>query len=348
MRLQKPMAIVEMGHFYRALERTSWRARLRVVVRLIWANIYFALVSDKKAWVARQIAATRALRRPWTKDREMELATAPLLSLDSPRASWLGHSTCSIQWQGLTLLTDPIWSHRCSPIPFLGPARLQQIPISLENLQRPTIVLISHNHFDHLDLPTLRKIVCLSPKTRFVAPAGLGEWLTSRGIGATSVELGQSLQMKWRDWQIELTCTPAIHYSQRNLRDRNRTSWSGWVGQLRKNEVKKTFYFAGDTAYDDVIFREIGRQFDIDLSFIPIGAYEPRVLLRRAHVNPKEAVTIHQEVKSKLSIACHHSTFMLGDPFLEHPLEDLALALTESQLGAESFIALEVGQSVNW
>lgn len=339
---------LQMKHFHGAHERATLSLRMRVTLRLIWHIIYFALFSNKRAWVARQIDASRRLRRRWAEASEHKAATAPELSLDAPRASWLGHSTCWVQWQGLSILTDPIWSRRCSPVSFFGPVRLQPIPISLDNLQRPSLVLISHNHFDHLDLPSLRKIARLSPKTRFVAPAGLGEWLIAKGIPAHSLELGQSLKCTIMDCKITLTCTPAIHYSQRNLWDRNRTKWSSWVGELQRGGEKKTFYFAGDTAYDDAIFKTIGQKFDIDLSFVPIGAYEPRILLRNAHVNPEEAIAIHREVKSKLSIACHHSTFMLGDPFLEHPLEDLAQAIEKSAVPPKSFIALEVGQSVNW
>lgn len=316
--------------------------------KLIAHAILFKLFTGKRKWVERQIEGSRRLRLLCKRCAPEQILPTDQLNLDRPRAGWLGHSTCWVQWRGLNILADPIWSKRCSPIPFLGPSRLQSLPISLDNLTRPSIVLISHSHFDHLDLKTLRKLHRISPKTRFFAPTRLGEWLTLQGIPACSLAIGKTQRMQCGSVALALTCTPAIHNSQRALWDRNSTMCSSWVAEIDCEEQRKTLFFAGDTAYDDAIFCKIGRQFSIDLSFLPIGAYEPRIWLRHAHVNPWESVAIHRQLRSKLSIAIHHSTFLLGDPLLEHPLEDLLKALIKTKLPPREFLALEVGQSVNW
>ncbi len=320
----------------------------KALFKLLGHAMFFALFTGKKRWVEHQIAGSRRLRQLCKSAAPNQVLPQDHLDLNKPRAGWLGHSTCWVQWGGVAILADPIWSKRCSPLSFFGPSRLQPLPISLDNSPRPSLVLISHSHFDHLDLRTLRKLHKISPKTRFFAPTRLGEWLTLQGIPATSVEVGKTLRLQCGQVAVALTCTPAVHYSQRALWDRNSTMCSSWMVQIEYHHQRKTFFFAGDTAYDDKIFRQLGEQFDIDLSFLPIGAYEPRIWLRYAHVDPMESVLIHKQIRSKLSIAIHHSTFMLGDPLLEQPLEDLLTALEKSAVSPREFLALEVGQSVNW
>lgn len=311
---------------------------------------YFSLFVNKKRWLQRQIAASRHLRTI-CKDAAPERALrTDLIDLDLPRAGWLGQSTCWAKWQNFSLLTDPIWSRRCSPISFWGPSRLQAPAICLDNFPRPTLILISHNHYDHLDLRTLRKLQKISPKTEIFAPKNLGEWLTSMGIFATSIEMGRSHRVECGELEAKITCTPALHFSRRTPWDFNRTMWSSWTVEMKLHKMSKTLFFAGDTAYDADMFSKIGRQFSIDLSFLPIGAYEPRSLLKKVHCNPDEAVMIHQLIGSKLSVACHHSTFSLGDPLLDRPLEDLTKALLKSKgmISPCDFLALEAGEEINW
>lgn len=328
-------------------QRSKWIA-LKTLVRLIYRALHFAFIADKQAWVDRQVIATRQLQQKILQTLKIPGLSPQCVSLDLPLAGWVGHSTCWVKWGETSILTDPIWSNRCSPVSFMGPSRLQAVPIQLDNFPAPSIVLISHNHFDHLDISTLRQLRRLHKKTQFFAPSGLGEWLTSRGVPTKSLALGETHQVRIGDCVTTLTCTPAIHYSQRGLWDRNRTMWSSWVGQMERGQKRKTFFFAGDTAYNGEIFKRIGKQFSIDLSFVPIGAYEPRIYLRSAHVDPTEAVKIHREIRSKLSIGCHHSTFMLSDPKLEHPVEELTRALQEVDISPSVFTTLEVGQVVNW
>lgn len=325
---------------------SKWMSFL-AVFRFIARAITFALTIDKKKWLQSHINASRRLRQISAQSAIDKPLPTDRIDLNLPRAGWLGHSTCWIQWRNFSILTDPIWSRRCSPISFLGPKRLQAVPVSIDNFPRPKLVLISHNHFDHLDLKTLKKLRRISPKTKIFAPKGLGEWLTLQGIPALSVEMGETQQIECGEFKATLTCTPAIHRSQRSLWDRDQTMWSSWVVKIEYKNLSKTFFFAGDTAYDDLIFSEIGRRFSIDLSFLPIGAYEPRILLKSAHVNPEESVSIHKQIGSKLSIACHHSTFMLGDPY-EQPIEDLKRALQNQKTSPREFLALEVNQEINW
>ncbi len=326
------------------------KGTLQVILKWLIHAAYFSLFVNKKRWLQHQIAVSRRLRKISSSASPERSLPTDLIDLNLPRAGWLGQSTCWAKWQNFSLITDPIWSQRCSPISFWGPSRLQAPSVSLDNFLRPTLILISHNHYDHLDLRTLRKLQKISPKTEIFAPEKLGEWLTSQGIFATSIEMGKSHRLECGELKAKITCTPAIHFSRRSPWDFNRTMWSSWTVEMNLHKMSKTLFFAGDTAYDADLFQKIGRQFSIDLSFLPIGAYEPRSLLKKVHINPDEAVKIHLLIGSKLSIACHHSTFSLGDPLLDRPLEDLTKALIKNKemISHRDFLALEVGEEINW
>lgn len=230
---------------------------------------------------------------------------------------WVGHSTVLAQIDGLNLLMDPIWSQRCSPIAWIGPARIAEPGIPFEALPPIDLVLVSHNHYDHCDLPTIRRLVD-EHDPQIIVPSGMGKLLKPNGTKKV-------LELLW--WEshqfknLTITGVPAAHWSGRHPADSARSLWCGWVVSTGGNG---DFYFAGDTAWWPTGFEAIGHHFtEIRTAAIPIGAYEPRALMEASHVNPEEAELILQAVGAKAAIAIHHSTFRLSNELRPAPAERL-------------------------
>jgi N-acyl-phosphatidylethanolamine-hydrolysing phospholipase D len=252
------------------------------------------------------------------------------------RITWIGHSSFALRIAGKLLLVDPVFSDYCAPLRFKRFRRTAPPGLLLENTPCDG-VLITHNHYDHLDRSTIHK---LSRDTPYFVPTGLGRWFQQ--LGRTHVQ-----EFAWwdsKEWAgIRITSVPAQHFSSRTLWDRNRTLWCGWVIEAAGAKI----YFAGDTGYCPV-FKEIGARFGrFDLAAIPIGAYEPRWFMKPVHVNPEEAVKIHQDVNAKRSIGCHWGTFCLTDEPLAEPPQRLAEATRAAGLGPAEFTALKIGESVS-
>ncbi len=250
---------------------------------------------------------------------------------------FIGHSTFLIQCGGKALLTDPIFSKRASPFDCIGPKRHVPPAIPLSSLPKIDYVLISHNHYDHLDLDTCHALAKDHPSVKFIVPIGLKSWFHKRHIYNV-------IELDWWDKLQEdsftITAVPSQHFSGRGLFDRNKTLWCGYVVQYGN----KTCYFAGDTGYNGLYFTEIGQRFkNIDLSIIPIGCYAPRAFMKAAHVNPMEAIQIHKDVGSKLAIGCHWGTFRLSDEPLNRPPYDLWLAPHD-----DTFCLLKHGGIIFW
>lgn len=261
-----------------------------------------------------------------------------------PQVSWINHSTFLVEAEGFTFLTDPIWSQRCSPFPFLGPKRQIEPPIALSDLPKIDVVLISHDHYDHLDKKTVRKLHRKFPNIVWIVPTGVKKWFTGRfgKIDVRELRWGESIEEKG----FSIHATPAQHFSGRSLFNRNTTLWMGCMVKLKSG---KQFYFAGDTGYNNQYFKEIGKKFGpVDLSLIPIGAYLPRRFMQVVHVNPEEAVQIHQDVGSQLSLGGHFGTFKLSYESLLQPPFDLYNALVKEGISCEAFRVLRPGQKINW
>jgi L-ascorbate metabolism protein UlaG (beta-lactamase superfamily) len=244
------------------------------------------------------------------------------------RVTLVNHSTVLLQLDGINILTDPIWSMRCSPAGFIGPKRHRPPGIRFDDLPPIDAVLVSHNHYDHCDLPTLRRIAT----PRLFTPLG-----NSRLIGRGTTEL---------DWwessaltnDIKITVVPAQHFSARALSDRNANLWGGFVITAPSGNL----YFAGDTGWGDH-FAEIAARFaPIRLALLPIGSYLPRWFMKPAHIDPAEAVEAHCVLGAKSSVAIHYGTFHLGDDGEQRPLDDLRIAIAAKQ--AESFHTIEHGE----
>jgi len=256
-----------------------------------------------------------------------------------PTVTWIGHSTFLVQLDSVNILTDPHWGERASPIGFAGPRRLVPPGITFEDLPPIHAVVISHDHYDHLDETTVRRIAREHHATFFV-PLGMKAWLADVGVHDV-IELDWWETREFRG--LVFTCTPAQHSSGRGLRDQNLRLWSSWVitGPTRR------FFFAGDTGYDPSL-AEIGRRLGpFDLAAMPIGGYYAFPQRHPNHLNPEEAVALFEDVQGRLMVPMHWGTFdMNREPFREPPerLQQEAL-----RRGIEERIAvLSPGQTVPW
>jgi L-ascorbate metabolism protein UlaG (beta-lactamase superfamily) len=253
-------------------------------------------------------------------------------------ATFVGHASFMLQVGGLCILTDPIWSERASPVPFAGPKRVRDPGQALADLPAIDLVLVSHNHYDHLDLPTLRQV-----KQRWNPPVitGLGnaDYLAPTGLlPVTELDWWQSVTVRG----VTVTYVPAQHFSARGPFDRNRALWGGFVIQGGGSTV----YFAADSGWCDH-FAEIGRRFPgIDLALIPIGAYQPRNLMRLAHIDPEEAVQAHLALGARRSLGMHFGTFRnLTDEPIDEPVQRLRHAAAAAGLAEGVFDVLDFGQT---
>ncbi len=264
------------------------------------------------------------------------------------RITWVGHATFLIQLPGLNLLTDPIWSDRPSPVPFGTRTRFVPAVPALEALPPIHGVLLSHDHYDHLDRSTVLALHRrFGPDLRWYAPLGFDRWLGGLGI-VNAAALDWWEEAPAPGGRFTLTATPARHWCRRAPWDTNRRLWSGWaITPARPGAAGPRIYFTGDTAYVP-IFEEIGRRLGpFDASMIPIGAYEPRWFMKASHVNPEEAVRIWRELGgSGAFVPMHWGTFRLTfeDPL--EPPERLRAAWSEQGLPADALEVLRHGETL--
>jgi L-ascorbate metabolism protein UlaG (beta-lactamase superfamily) len=256
----------------------------------------------------------------------------------SAAATFIGHSTFLIQTAAGHILTDPMYSRRAGPWNILGPRRVRRPAVAFDALPPISIVLLSHNHYDHCDLRTLARLA-----RRFdplvITPLGNAPLVRSAGIRRVE-------ELDW--WQrsstaaLPITLTPAHHFSARGLFDRNRALWGGFVIDTGKPLI----YFAGDTAYAP-LFRDIRHRLGaVDLALLPVGAYEPRWFMAAVHMNPREAVQAHLDLEARQSIAMHYGTFQLTTEGIDEPLRELEAARQDMNVDGSRFGALEFGGSL--
>lgn len=252
---------------------------------------------------------------------------APPATVDHGRVAitFINHATFLIRLPGLTILTDPIFSERCSPVSWAGPKRARPPGIALTDLPRPDIVLLSHNHYDHLDLPSLRTIQHRYAP-RFITSLGNAAILAKIGIAATELDWWQQTRLAG----LMITGTPARHFSARTPFDRNRALWSGFMLDSGTARV----LFAGDSAagshWKDIRDR-LGQP---DVALLPIGAYEPRWFMAAAHMNPAEAVEAHVALGARQSVGMHFGTFQLTDEPIDAPTIGLQEATRSAGVGS--------------
>jgi len=254
--------------------------------------------------------------------------------------TWVGHSTLLVQLEGVNVLIDPQWSARASPVAFGGPRRVTPPGLRFEDLPPIHVVVISHDHYDHLDRETVKRLA-ETHRPRFLVPLGLKAWFAD--IGITDIE-----ELDWWDQRtlrgLTLTCVPAQHFSGRTLWDRNRRLWGGWVIAGRDRRL----YFAGDTAYYDGL-KEIGARLGpFDLAAMPIGAYLPAVIMKASHTSPEEALAAFANVRGRVFVPIHWGTFDLADEPIEEPARRLATEARRLGLGPDRVWVLRHGETRGW
>ncbi len=256
-----------------------------------------------------------------------------------PSVTWMGHAGVLVQMDHVTLLTDPIWSDTASPISWLGPRRFVPPPLPIAELPPIDAIVISHSHYDHLDLETLRALSARG--TRFLVPLRVGAILRAAGIGPVE-ELDWWESATVRD--VVITCVPARHWSQRGLGDMNRTLWAGWVAK----GPSRAFWFAGDTGYTR-LFRDIGdRLGPFDLVALPIGAYDPPAMMQPVHMNPEEAVQAGVDVGAQRLLGVHYGTFDLTDEPLGEPPRRFHAAAARRGIAATQIWTPAIGETRTW
>lgn len=279
-------------------------------------NIWEENVTPPSFFAAIKWIAGRSLRRK----ENIPPAVSPLdpSSLAQPPAGvrivWLGHSSLLVQTPTLTILVDPVFCNRVSPVPFIGPKRLAPVPVSLDDLPHIDLILLSHNHYDHCDKKTLRVLFKRFDPVVLV-PLGMKSLVEGWGAGHTA-------ELDW--WQyvdvlgIRFHAAPARHFSGRGLSDRNRTLWTSWY--LEGIEGNLRIYFGGDTAYADH-FTEIREQFGApQVAMLPVGAYLPRWFMEPVHMDPAQAVQSFVDLGAEHFIPIHWGVFDLADEPLDEPI----------------------------
>jgi N-acyl-phosphatidylethanolamine-hydrolysing phospholipase D len=248
--------------------------------------------------------------------------------------TWIGHSSFLIQIDGLNILTDPVWSDRI--FGRMGPRRFTAPGIPVHKLPEIDCICISHDHYDHLDLPTLS---LFGNKPQYLVPLGVDRILAAHGIGhAHALTWWQSMEYG----PLRLHSVPAQHFSVRAPFDRDTTLWAGWLIEGRRHRI----YFAGDTGFFERQFREIKHHFGpIHVAILPIGAYEPSWLMQPVHLNPFEAVEAFRILDAGVLIPCHWGTFKLSEEALGDPLDDLRRAAAQESLSPDSLWIPEPGKT---
>ncbi len=249
---------------------------------------------------------------------------------------FVGHATFLLRFADTVALTDPVFSERCSPLSWAGPRRVRPPGIALADLPRPDLVLLSHNHYDHMDLPSLRELQ-RRHAPRFVTTLGNARALSRLGIEASELDWWQQTMAGG----LRVTATPARHFSARTPFDRNRTLWGGFMLGCDAGQV----LFAGDSGAGPhwrAIRARLGAP---DVALLPIGAYEPRWFMAPVHMNPAEAVQAHLDLGARHSIGMHFGTFQLTDEAIDAPLHALQAARPAVGVAADSFVVHGFGET---
>jgi N-acyl-phosphatidylethanolamine-hydrolysing phospholipase D len=255
----------------------------------------------------------------------------------TPIITWVGHATLLVQMDHVSFLTDPTWSDTASPVSFAGPQRFVEPGLAIEDLPPIDFVVVSHNHYDHLDLASLVALAERDSDTRFFVPLGNEELLRDEGIARVeALDWGESREHEG----VTIHCLPAQHWSQRGVSDRQKALWSSWA----VTGPERRFYFAGDTGYFDGFSRIAEVLGPFDLAAVPIGAYRPVEMMKHAHLNPEEAVRAALDLRARRAIAMHFGTFDLSDEPLDEPPRRFREAAAKTELGERGAWVLRIGE----
>lgn len=268
---------------------------------------------------------------------------------DKIQVTWIGHATVYVQFDGISILTDPVFEESCGPNiaeklnRFVSYKRYRKAPCKIQHLPALDAVVISHNHYDHLEESAIKEISEHFKEAKWFVTLKQKELLEKCGgpkIQVTELNWWEEKEMAIKGKTFKFICTPSQHWCQREVFDKNKVLWCSWVIK----GPTKSFYFAGDTGYYERLFKTIGQKYGpFDLAAIPIGAYEPRYITEFQHVDPADAVNIHNDVKSKHSIGIHWGTFELTNEFYAEPPQKVEKEI--KRLGLSPFISLCHGQT---
>lgn len=304
----------------RDFTRPSTWTRWSFIVRRLWATSM-----SPRTFVAPRVANDGALLRAGSVN---------------PSITWIGHATLLVQINGVNILTDPQWSERASPVSWGGPRRLSPPGLAFEDLPRIDVVLISHDHYDHLDLNTVKRLA-EARDPLFLVPLGLKAWFAENGMARVE-------EMDW--WQereyrtVKFACVPAQHFSQRTLSDANQRLWASWAVL----SPERRLYFSGDTGYF-AGFKEAGQRLGpFDIAAIAIGAYQPPEIMKAVHLTPEEAVQAFIDLNARVLLGIHWGTFDLAEEPLDEPPQRLLADFHRRNMDASRAWIFKLGESRPW
>jgi L-ascorbate metabolism protein UlaG (beta-lactamase superfamily) len=278
-------------------------------------------------------------RTPWPRSVPVTQREAPVRNGNDVVVTFIGHATFLIQTQTETILTDPVFAEHAGPLGRLGPRRVRRPGIVFDRLPRVSLILLSHNHYDHCDTRALQALA-----QRFdpavITPLGNARLLRSTGL--RRIEELDWWNTATKSARLPIALTPAQHFSARTPFDRNRALWGGFMLTI----AERRLYFAGDTGYTTAFGEIYQRLGPPDLALLPIGAYEPRWFMQAIHMNPAEAVQAHIDLRAHTSVAMHFGTFQLTPEGIDEPVRALAQARESRRIAADAFRTLDVGESI--
>ena len=291
---------------------------------------------DPRRFFNRWVSGERAV---WPDSAPVRQTVPPSgVTGDEMRVTWIGHATVLVQVEGLNILTDPIWSERASPFSFIGPSRVRAPGVRFEDLPRIHVVVVSHNHYDHMDLATLKR---LQERDRPLIVTSLGNDTILGGDGIESVTRDWGGRVPIPGGKGEVVVLRNHHWGSRWGTDRNRALWSAFAIRTRRGSI----FFAGDTGWGDGSWvREAAHAGPYRLAIIPIGAYLPREVMQNSHVGPAEALDIFRILDPRMALAMHWGTFQLSFEGMDQPAEVLADLQRRQGFPPGRFIATSVGQ----
>ncbi len=275
----------------------------------------------------------------WSAYRDVPVGPPPPreAGVGKMRVTFINHATTLVQLDDVNVLTDPIYSMRCSPFDFAGPKRVRPPGIRFEDLPRIDAVVVSHDHYDHLDLPTLERIQAAFPNVRFFVPLGDKVLLTAKKLdGVEELDWWQSAKVKG----VTVTSVPTQHFANRGLFDRQNTLWTGWALEGTNGRA----YFGGDTGYGPHFLAAALKLGAFRLAVLPIGAYEPEWFMGPIHMSPRDAVRAAIDLRATLAVPMHFGTFPLADDGEHEAVEALRAALVATPA---PFRVLDFGEGVD-
>ena len=301
------------------------------------------LKSDKSSWdIIKFFSGFMFYKQSWPGwvDNDPTVVSDVVARSEALRVTFINHSSFLIQVDNLNILTDPVYSDRTSPFPWAGPKRVRAPGLAFEKLPPIDVVLISHNHYDHLDIEALKKLYQRQQGSEPLILAGLGNGGLFSEEGLTrfkDLDWGQGIDQGG----VRFNFVESRHRSGRGISDQMKTLWGSFVMQTSKGPI----YFAGDTGYGPHFGDAYAKFGEFYLSLLPIGAYEPRWFMKDIHLNPEEAVKAHIDLHSSNSLSMHFGTFQLTHEGIHKPVKDLAIALKKYEMNSDEFRVLAFGET---